>query len=133
MPNVSSACSRSASQVPVIGVRGAKGPGVADFDELASGPPLPESEFAALEPDDPVTILYTSGTTGHPKGALGTNRATIANLLNMGFGSAPASRSSAAASRESPYNPRRSDPGRSFTSAESRASSAAPCRARRWC
>ncbi len=76
------------SPVPIIGVRGAKGPGVTAFDELADGPLLEESEFAALEPDDPVTILYTSGTTGHPKGALGTSRATIANLLNMGFGSA---------------------------------------------
>ncbi len=74
------------SEVPVIGVRGAQGPGVTAFEELAAGPALDESEFAVLGPDDPVTILYTSGTTGHPKGALGSNRATIANLLNMGFG-----------------------------------------------
>jgi long-chain acyl-CoA synthetase len=73
---------------PIVGVRGAKGPDIADFADLAGGPELDEADFAALEPDDPVTILYTSGTTGHPKGALGTHRATIANLMNMGFGSA---------------------------------------------
>lgn len=40
---------------------------------------LPEVE---LGPDDDATIMYTSGTTGRPKGALATHRAIIANILN---------------------------------------------------
>ena len=46
---------------------------------------LPEADLA---PDDPATILYTSGTTGHPKGALGTHRNLVTNILSGGFSAA---------------------------------------------
>jgi long-chain acyl-CoA synthetase len=39
--------------------------------------PLPAVE---LEPEDDATILYTSGTTGKPKGALGTHRNMTSNV-----------------------------------------------------
>src|SRR5260370_13838859 len=34
-----------------------------------------------LEPDDDATIFYTSGTTGHPKGALGTHRNSTSAIM----------------------------------------------------
>jgi long-chain acyl-CoA synthetase len=38
--------------------------------------------------DDDVTMFYTSGTTGHPKGAVGTHRNAISNLMNLFFAGA---------------------------------------------
>lgn len=38
-----------------------------------------------LHPDDDVTIFYTSGTTGKPKGAVGTHRNSCTNLMNFLF------------------------------------------------
>ena len=35
----------------------------------------------AIDPEDPANILYTSGTTGAPKGALGTHRNAMSNVL----------------------------------------------------
>lgn len=40
---------------------------------------MPVAEIAA---DDDATIFYTSGTTGHPKGALGTHRNLATNILS---------------------------------------------------
>lgn len=46
---------------------------------------LPDVEIA---PDDDATIFYTSGTTGNPKGALGTHRNLCTNVLSSGYNAA---------------------------------------------
>ncbi len=56
--------------------------GVSDLSVLLSGrgpQPMPEVEVA---PTDDATILYTSGSTGHPKGAVSCHRNIISALLS---------------------------------------------------
>ncbi len=51
------------------------------------GPVAPDAIPPSIdfEPDDPVTMFYTSGTTGRPRGALGTHRNAATNLMNLFF------------------------------------------------
>src|SRR4051794_36242571 len=88
---------RLADELPALGLAGvivakAKGhlpSGIERFEDVLGEVPadasLPDVE---LHPEDPATIFYTSGTTGQPKGALGTQRNICSNLLSLVFANA---------------------------------------------
>ena len=69
-------------------------PGVLVLEEVIGAPArwqdLPQSPMpdVVLAPEDDATIFYTSGTTGAPKGALGTHRSLTTNIFAMPFSNA---------------------------------------------
>jgi len=73
----------------VLAVRAPEAP-VDQWDDVVS--PLVEARVpmpaVVVDPEDDATILYTSGTTGNPKGAVSTHRAVVQALLGFGCRSA---------------------------------------------
>ena len=72
-------------EMVLVGVRldGERPAGVHDWRELIDhGGEMPAAD---VDPDSDACIFYTSGTTGHPKGAQLTHRGCVNNIMNLAF------------------------------------------------
>ena len=81
---------RSSGPLHLVGVRLPAGMGLPDDavrweDALASATEHGPAPEPTIDPDDDLCVFYTSGTTGHPKGAVLTHRGATSNLFNLGF------------------------------------------------
>ncbi len=56
-------------------------PRLLDYDALLASRNETTPPEVDIDPEDDATLMYTSGSTGHPKGAVSTNRGVITGIL----------------------------------------------------
>lgn len=66
----------------LVAVRDAERPGRVNLSGQKGGAPLP----VASEPEDDFTIMYSSGSTGHPKGVVLTHRSAVSSIYSFLMG-----------------------------------------------
>jgi len=76
--------------------------GAEAFGPLTTAAPEAALPDAGIDEDDVAVLLYTSGTTGKPKGSIQTHRSTIANFMNMSVRTIAATMAAAGDTSERP-------------------------------